>query len=91
MSASKAGWIDGMYFGGYAASVPILAGFTGRIDGRRGVFAASSLLGAAASLAFAAGSDGSGRRWRCACSAASLWLASICRASNCCRNGTSKP
>ena len=57
LSASQAGWIGGIYFGGYAAAVPILASLTDRIDGRR-VFAASSLLGAAASLAFAAGADG---------------------------------
>jgi len=57
LSASQAGWIGGIYFGGYAASVPILASLTDRIDGRR-VFAVSSLLGAAASLAFAAGADG---------------------------------
>ncbi|HEX6440832.1 MAG TPA: MFS transporter [Stellaceae bacterium] len=56
LSASQAGWIGGIYFGGYAASVPILASLTDRIDGRW-VFAASSLLGAAASLAFA-GADG---------------------------------
>lgn len=57
LSASQAGWIGGIYFGGYAASVPILASLTDRIEGRR-VFAVSSLLGAAASLAFAAGADG---------------------------------
>jgi MFS family permease len=57
LSASEAGWISGVYFGGYAASVPILASLTDRIDGRW-VFAASSLLGAAASLVFAVGADG---------------------------------
>ena len=57
LSASQAGWIGGIYFGGYAAAVPILASLTDRIDGRW-VFAASSLLGAAASLIFAAGADG---------------------------------
>ena len=57
LSASQAGWIGGIYFGGYAAAVPILASLTDRIDGRR-VFAVSSLLGAAASLFFAAGADG---------------------------------
>lgn len=57
LSASKAGWIGGIYFGGYAAAVPILASLTDRIDGRW-VFAGSSLLGAGASLAFAGYADG---------------------------------
>jgi len=57
LSASQAGWIGGIYFGGYAAAVPILAGLTDRVDGRW-VFALSSLLGAGASLAFAAGAHG---------------------------------
>ncbi len=57
LSASQAGWIGGIYFGGYAAAVPVLAGLTDRIDGRW-VFAASSLLGAAASLIFATSADG---------------------------------
>lgn len=57
LSASQAGWIGGIYFGGYAAAVPVLASLTDRIDGRW-VFAASSLLGAGASLGFAAMADG---------------------------------
>ena len=57
LNASEAGWISGIYFAGYAASVPILATLTDRIDGRR-VFALSSLLGAGASLAFAGWADG---------------------------------
>lgn len=57
LSASEAGWIGGIYFGGYAAAVPLLASLTDRIDGRW-VFALSSLLGAGASLAFASGADG---------------------------------
>ena len=57
LSASEAGWIGGVYFGGYAAAVPILASLTDRIDGRW-VFLASSLLAAGASLAFAVVADG---------------------------------
>lgn len=57
LSASEAGWIGGIYFGGYAASVPILASLTDRIDGRR-VFVLCSLLGAAASFAFAGWAEG---------------------------------
>jgi MFS family permease len=52
LTASEVGWIGGIYFAGYAASVPILAGVTDRIDGRR-VFAGSSLLAAGASFVFA--------------------------------------
>ena len=57
LSASEAGWIGGIYFAGYAAAVPILSGLTDRTDGRW-VFLGSTLLGAGASLAFAAGADG---------------------------------
>lgn len=57
LSASQAGWIGGIYFGGYAAAVPILASLTDRVDGRS-IFASSSLLGAVASLVFAAGANG---------------------------------
>jgi MFS family permease len=57
LSASEAGWIGGIYFGGYAAAVPILSSLTDRTDGRW-VFLGSSLLGAGASLAFAAGAYG---------------------------------
>ena len=57
LRASEAGWISGIYFAGYAAAVPILASLTDRIDGRW-VFAGSSLVGAAASLAFAGYADG---------------------------------
>jgi MFS family permease len=52
LSASQAGWIGGIYFGGYAACVPILAGATDKIDARW-VFVGCSLLGALASFAFA--------------------------------------
>jgi MFS family permease len=57
LTASEAGWIGGIYFGGYAASVPILAGATDRIDGRW-VFVGCSLLSAGASFSFAGCADG---------------------------------
>jgi MFS family permease len=57
LTASQAGWIGGIYFGGYAACVPILAGATDRIDARW-VFVGSSLLGALANFAFAGAADG---------------------------------
>src|SRR5262245_6503657 len=57
LSASDAGWIGGVYFGGYAVAVLVLASLPDRIDGRW-VFAGASLVGAGASLAFAAWADG---------------------------------
>src|SRR4029079_9678002 len=52
LTASQAGWIGGVYFGGYAACVPILTGATDKIDARW-VFAGCSLLGALANFTFA--------------------------------------
>src|SRR5580693_4086279 len=57
LSAGEAGWIGGIYFAGYAAAVPILAGATDRIDGRY-LYVGCALLGTAASFAFALGADG---------------------------------
>ena len=57
LTASEAGWIGGIYFGGYAACVPILAGATDKIDARW-VFVGCSLLGALASFIFAGIADG---------------------------------
>lgn len=57
LSAGEAGWIGGIYFAGYAASVPILASATDRIDGRW-LYVGCALLGAFASFAFAFGADG---------------------------------
>jgi MFS family permease len=57
LTASEAGWIGGIYFAGYAASVPVLAGATDGIDGRW-VFVGCSLLGACCSFAFAGYADG---------------------------------
>jgi MFS family permease len=57
LSASQAGWIGGIYFAGYAAAVPLLAGATDRFDGRW-IVIGSSLLGAGASCAFALLADG---------------------------------
>lgn len=52
LSAGEAGWIGGIYFAGYAAAVPFLAGATDRIDGRR-LYIGSAALGAVATFAFA--------------------------------------
>jgi MFS family permease len=57
LSAGEAGWVAGIYFAGYAASVPVLAGATDRIDGRW-LYVGCALLGAVASFAFAFSADG---------------------------------
>ena len=53
LDASQSGWIGGIYFAGYAVSVPFLASATDRMDGRW-LYVGSALLGAVASFAFAA-------------------------------------
>ena len=57
LDASQSGWIGGIYFAGYAIAVPFLASATDRMDGRL-LYAASALLAAAASFAFAAFAHG---------------------------------
>ena len=52
LTSSQAGWIGGVYFAGYAVSVPFLASATDRADGRW-LYIGSALLGAVSSLAFA--------------------------------------
>jgi MFS family permease len=50
LSNTEAGWMTGVYFAGYMAVVPVLAGLTDRIDPRR-----IYLIGAAASVASSLG------------------------------------
>lgn len=57
LDASEAGWIGGIYFAGYALAVPLLASATDRMDGRW-LYLGSALLGAVASIAFAAFAHG---------------------------------
>jgi predicted MFS family arabinose efflux permease len=57
LDASQSGWIGGIYFAGYAVAVPFLASATDRMDGRW-LYAGAALLGAAASVAFAAFAHG---------------------------------
>lgn len=57
LSAGEAGWIGGIYFAGYAATVPFLASATDRIDGRW-LYIGCALLGAVASFTFGAGGFG---------------------------------
>lgn len=52
LSNTEAGWILGIYFGGYAVAVPVLVSLTDRIDARR-VYLGSALLTAFAMAAFA--------------------------------------
>ena len=57
LSAGQAGWVGSIYFAGYAIAAPILTRLSDRIDGRW-VLAGSSLVGAAASIAFGLLADG---------------------------------
>ena len=57
LSESQAGWLNGIFFAGYVAGVPVLITITDRIDARR-VFLASSALGFAALMAFALFAEG---------------------------------
>ena len=51
LSASTAGWISGIFFAGYVATVPILSAMTDRIDPRR-IFLFGMALTALATLGF---------------------------------------
>jgi len=57
LSNTEAGWIAGVYFGGYAAGVPVLVALTDRIDARR-VYFAGAVLAAATAAAFAVVAEG---------------------------------
>ena len=52
LSNAEAGWIAGVYFGGYALAVPVLVAITDRIDARL-VYAGGAALAAAAAFGFA--------------------------------------
>jgi MFS family permease len=51
LTNTAAGWISGIYFGGYAASVPILVSLTDRVDTRK-VYLISAGLGAISMIGF---------------------------------------
>ena len=57
LSEIEAGWLGGIFFAGYIATVPLLSSLADRIDPRR-IYLASALIGAVASLGFAAFADG---------------------------------
>jgi MFS family permease len=52
LSNIQAGWINGIYFAGYTAAVPLLTGLTDRIDARR-IYLISGTLGVLSNLGFA--------------------------------------
>ncbi len=52
LSNIQAGWINGIYFAGYTAAVPLLTGLTDRIDARR-IYLIFSALGGLSNLGFA--------------------------------------
>jgi MFS family permease len=51
LTNTEAVWISGIYFGGYAASVPILASLTDRVDPRK-IYLLSAALGAVSLVGF---------------------------------------
>jgi len=51
LTHTEAGWISGIYFGGYAASVPILVSLTDRVDPRK-IYLLSAGLGAVSMMGF---------------------------------------
>ena len=57
LSNTDAGWINGIFYGGYVAAVPLLVGATDRIDPRR-IYLLSFVIGGAASLGYALLADG---------------------------------
>jgi MFS family permease len=57
LTNTEAGWISGIYFGGYALAVPVLASLTDHVDSRR-VYLASAALGGIALAGFAIWADG---------------------------------
>lgn len=57
LDAAQIGWLGGIYFAGYAAGLPFLAGAAGRTDGRI-VYGLSAVIAAAAALGFATLAEG---------------------------------
>ncbi len=57
LSNTEAGWINGIYFGAYMVTVPILVGLTDRVD-PRGIYLGSALLSGLALLGFALLAEG---------------------------------
>ncbi len=51
LTNTEAGWIIGIYYGGYVVSVPVLVSLTDRVDPRK-IYLLSAALGAASMLGF---------------------------------------
>jgi MFS family permease len=51
ISNTEAGWINGVFFAGYAVASPVLVGLTDRVDPRR-IYLPSALLGAVSMILF---------------------------------------
>ena len=57
LSNTDAGWINGIFYGGYLLAVPVLVSLTDRVSSRR-IYVLSTLLSAAASVVFALFAEG---------------------------------
>ena len=57
LSNTDAGWISGIFYGGYVAAVPVLVGSTDKVDPRR-IYLFSFLIASAASVGFALAAQG---------------------------------
>jgi predicted MFS family arabinose efflux permease len=57
LSHTQAGWINGIYFAGYTAAVPLLTSLTDRMDARR-IYLAFAAVGGLANLGFALAAHG---------------------------------
>ena len=51
LSNTEAGWISGIFYGGYVVGVPVLVGLTDRVDARR-IYLLSLVITAAAALGY---------------------------------------
>ncbi len=57
LTSTEAGWLGGIYFAGYVASVPVLTALTDRVDPKR-IVVISALVAGMASIAFAFFAEG---------------------------------
>lgn len=57
LTPGEAGWVGSIFFGGYAAAIPLFSGATDRMDGRW-IYIGNAAVGAAACIGFAVLADG---------------------------------
>ena len=57
LTSTEAGWLGGIYFAGYVASVPVLTALTDRVDSKR-IVVISAIVAGMASIAFAIFAEG---------------------------------